>query len=68
MDSMNMPAWTTPWLPIGPDEVRGTSKLKWFWLDLPPKVVREPWGNRVNFWDKIESQLNSLGARKKEEL
>jgi hypothetical protein len=52
------------WLPISPEEIK-RKRIKWYNLNFPPKVlVREPFTDRVEFWDKIIAQLNAVSDRK----
>lgn len=57
MDAMT--SWKTTWLPIGIEEVK-RSRMKWFYMDVNPKMILEPFTERVDFWDKIEAQFANL--------
>jgi len=58
MESLGTPG--VPWMPISPEEIK-RKKIKWFNLDLPPKVlVREPFTERLEFWDKINAQITAI--------
>lgn len=48
------------WLPIGPEEIK-RKRIKWCYIDIESKILtRERFGERMDFWDKITSQIHNI--------
>ncbi len=51
--------------PVSKAEIKSRN-LKWFLVKATPKIVEEPIGERMRFWDKISKKLKAQS--KKDEL
>lgn len=54
------------WAPVSKDEIK-KGKLKWLLAKRVPKIIEDPFYERMNMWDKVSKKLKAQ-KKKRDEL